>query len=38
LLALPAEEQRDRVAAFREAELACDNRDRLAILTGPGGT
>lgn len=37
LLALPAQEQRDRVAALREAELACDNRDRLDILTGPGG-
>jgi hypothetical protein len=37
LRALPAAEQRARVAALREAELACDRRDRLDILTGPGG-
>lgn len=37
LRALPAEEQRARVAALREAELACDGRDRLEILTGPNG-
>jgi hypothetical protein len=36
LRALPADEQRARVAALREAELACDQRDRLDILTGPG--
>jgi hypothetical protein len=38
LRALPAAEQRARVAALREAELACDGRDRLGILIGPGGT
>jgi hypothetical protein len=32
---LPAPEQRARVAELREAELACDGRDRLALLTGP---
>jgi hypothetical protein len=37
LRALPAEAQRARVAALREAELACDQRDRLDLLTGPGG-
>jgi hypothetical protein len=31
LRALPADEQRARVAALREAELACGGRDRLAI-------
>jgi hypothetical protein len=36
LRALPADEQRTRVAALREAELACDQRDLLDILTGPG--
>lgn len=34
--ALSAGVQRDRVAALREAELACDGRDRLALLTGAG--
>jgi hypothetical protein len=32
---LPAAEQRARVAELREAELACDGRDRLELLTGP---
>jgi hypothetical protein len=32
---LPPAEQRTRVAELREAELACDRRDRLEILTGP---
>jgi hypothetical protein len=32
LLALPAGEQRARVAALREAELACDGGNRLALL------
>lgn len=36
LRALPAAEQRARVASLREAELACDERDRLGILTGSG--
>jgi hypothetical protein len=35
LLALPADQQRTRVAELREAELACDGRDRVEILTGP---
>jgi hypothetical protein len=30
----PYAEQQARVAALREAELACDGRDRLSILTG----
>lgn len=34
LLALPDDEQRARVAALREAELACDDSDRLDILVG----
>jgi hypothetical protein len=34
---LPAGEQRARVAALRQAELACDGRDLLDILVGPGG-
>jgi hypothetical protein len=37
LRSLPAEEQRARVAALREAELTCAGGDRLDILTGPGG-
>jgi hypothetical protein len=36
LRALPAGQQRARVAALRAAELACDQRDRLDLLTGPG--
>jgi hypothetical protein len=36
LRALPAAEQRARIATLREAELACDERDRLDILTGDG--
>jgi hypothetical protein len=35
---LPPAEQRTRVAALRAAELACDGRDRLEILTGSGGS
>jgi hypothetical protein len=31
---LPPDEQRARVAELRAAELACDGRDRLALLTG----
>jgi len=34
LLALPEDEQRARVAALRAAELACDDTDRLEILSG----
>jgi hypothetical protein len=34
LLAVRADEQRARVAALRQAELACDGGDRLDILTG----
>lgn len=34
LRGLPAGEQRARVAALRQAELACDDRDRLDILVG----
>jgi hypothetical protein len=37
LRSLPADEQRARVAALRQAELACDGRDPLDILVGPGG-
>jgi hypothetical protein len=37
LLGLPAEEQRARVAALREAELSCTGGDRLDLLTGPSG-
>ena len=37
LRSLPAAEQRARVAALRLAELACDGRDLLDILVGPGG-
>ena len=33
---LPADEQRARVAALRRSELACDSRDLLDILVGPG--
>lgn len=36
LLALPDDEQRARVVALREAELACDDSDRLDILVGDG--
>lgn len=36
LLAMPANEQRARVAELRAAELACDGRDRLDILIGAG--
>jgi hypothetical protein len=36
LLALPADEQRSRVAALRAAELECGPGDRLALLTGAG--
>jgi hypothetical protein len=32
---LPPAEQRARVAELREAELACDRRDRLELLIGP---
>ena len=32
---LPPAEQRTRVAELRRAELACDSRDRLDLLTGP---
>jgi hypothetical protein len=35
LRALPADQQRARVAELREAELACDGRNRLDLLTGP---
>jgi hypothetical protein len=34
LRGLPPAEQRARVAELREAELACDGRDRLQLLTG----
>jgi hypothetical protein len=37
LLALPPDEQRARVAELREAELACDGRDRMDILVANGG-
>lgn len=37
LRALPAGEQRARVAALREAELGCTAGDRLDLLVGPGG-
>lgn len=37
LLSFPPDEQRARVAALREAELACDSGDRLDILVGDGG-
>jgi len=35
LRSLPADEQRARVAALRQAELACDRRDLIDILVGP---
>jgi len=38
LRAVPAEEQRARVAALRRAELACAPGNRLDLLTGAGGT
>jgi hypothetical protein len=38
LLALPGGEQRARVTALREAELACDGQDRLDILVGDADT
>jgi hypothetical protein len=34
LRALPADEQRARVAAFRDAERTCAEGDRLEMLTG----
>ena len=34
LRALPADEQRSRVAALRDAERTCADGDRLEILTG----
>lgn len=37
LRSMPVAEQQARVAALREAELACDRRDRLDLLTGPSG-
>lgn len=37
LRALPAAEQRTRIAALRAAELTCAAGDRLDLLTG-GGT
>jgi hypothetical protein len=37
LRALPAGEQRARVATLRAAELACTGGDRLDLLVGPGG-
>jgi hypothetical protein len=36
LRALPPDEQRARVTAYRTAELGCTGRDRLDILAGPG--
>jgi hypothetical protein len=36
LRALPPDEQRARVNAFRTAELSCTRGDRLDILAGPG--
>ena len=38
LHALPAAEQRSRVAALREAERTCAAGDRLEILTGTPGS
>jgi hypothetical protein len=38
LYALPADEQRARVAALRAAELTCAEGDRLALLTGTSET
>jgi hypothetical protein len=38
LYALPADEQRARVAALRAAELTCAAGDRLALLTGTSET
>jgi len=38
LHALPADEQRSRVAAFRAAELTCAPGDRIEILTGTPGS
>jgi hypothetical protein len=37
LRALPADEQRARVAAFRDAERTCAEGDRLELLTGASG-
>ena len=34
---LPADEQRARVTALRDAELTCADGDRLDLLTGPSG-
>ena len=38
LRALPVDEQRARIAAFRDAERACAEGDRLELLTGASGT
>jgi hypothetical protein len=38
LRGLPAEEQRARVAALRDAELSCTGGDRLDMLIGPSGS
>ena len=35
--ALPADEQRARVTALRDAEQSCAEGDRLELLTGPSG-
>ena len=35
---LPPDEQRERVAALRDAELTCAPGDRLDLLTGPGSS
>ena len=37
LRALPADEQRARVTALRDAERTCAEGDRLELLTGPSG-
>jgi hypothetical protein len=37
LRSLPADQQRARVAALRQSELACDGRDLIDVLTGLGG-
>jgi hypothetical protein len=38
LAALPVDEQRARVAAWRDAERACSDEDRLELLVGTGET
>jgi hypothetical protein len=38
LVALPVDEQRARVAAWRDAERACSDGDRLELLVGAGET